>query len=247
MTTSLIDIEARNLVKQLERIGIRPPEKLVQRILAAGEPAIEPLLELATNMDAIYDAPPTCYGPIHALRLLGEIKDPSYIENLLLVYPQEEESDADGLDEPLSTMPNLWDRELPQIIGSMGAAGVDQLWEYADDSGNQYEQRSAAMTSLAYATAVAPELRESVVLGLHQRLVTTDDPIFAAYVLISLVNLQVPEYYPEVMTLYKEGRIDRKVIPPGSARQYLLQKNPKLLECAKHPLWERYDQHRLES
>ncbi len=246
MTTTLIHLEARELVRQLARIGTRPPEKLAQRLLAFGEAAIEPLLELATDTNAIYEAPPGCYGPIHALRILGEIKDVSYIENLLVAYPMEDPTGAYDREDPRNVAADLWDRELPQILGSLGASAVAQLWEYADDQANHQEQRSAALTSLAYATAVAPELREAVVTGLHQRLISTDDSTFAAYVLIALVNLQVPEYYAEVMALYKEGRINREIIPASNARQYLLRKNPKLLDCAKHPLWERYDQHRLD-
>jgi hypothetical protein len=99
------------------------------------------------------------------------------------------------------------------------------------------------MISLAYATAVAPEIREEVVAGLHERMLAAENPQTAAYILIALVNLQVPEFYKEVMELYKNQRIDRDLMPPGSARQALLQKKPTLLDCAKHTLQERYDQH----
>jgi hypothetical protein len=45
------------------------------------------------------------------------------------------------------------------------------------------------------------------------------------------------------MALYKAEKIDREIISPGVARQLLLSKGDKRLACAKHPLWERYDQH----
>jgi hypothetical protein len=240
MKTELISVEARELVAQLGRIGHELPDKLGSRILAHGVAALEPLLEMATDISAAESGPPRCYGPIHALRLLGELKDTGSIVHLLLAYPMDTEPDP---EVSRGSIPDTWDRELPQIIGSYGAAAAPHLWEFADDSGNPIEQRSVAMISLAYSTVVAPELREEVVSGLHERMLAAEDPQTAAYILMALANLQVPEFYKEVMELYKTQRIDRELMSPGMTRQMLLQKNPKLLDCAKHTLEERYDQH----
>jgi hypothetical protein len=243
MQTELINIEANELVKQLLRIGHELPDKLAQRIIGYGSIVVEPLLELAVDIDAIEDTIPRCYGPIHALRLLGEIKDPSSIEKLLLAFPIDSEPDA---ELARGTVPDAWDNELPQILGSFGSAAAPILWEFADDSGNELIQRSTAMASLAYSTVMEPETRAEVVQGLHQRLLAAEDPDTAAYTLLALANLGVPEIYKEVLELYKAHRITTTVIPPGMARQLLLSKNTKRLDCAKHTLEERYEQHPIQ-
>jgi hypothetical protein len=243
MHTELITIEANELVNQLLRIGHDLPEKLAQRIIGYGSVAVEPLLELAVDIDAIEDTIPRCYGPIHALRLLGEMKDLSAIEKLLLAFPIDSEPDA---EVARGTVPDAWDNELPQILGSYGSVAAPILWEFADDSGNELVQRSTAMVSLAFSTAVEPETRAEVVQGLHQRLLAADDPDVAAHLLLALANLHVAEIYKEVLELYKAHRINTAIIPPGMARQLLLRTSAKTLECSKHTLEERYSQHPIQ-
>jgi hypothetical protein len=43
--------------------------------------------------------------------------------------------------------------------------------------------------------------------------------------------------------MYRAGTIDSAIIPAGALRQMLLSDSSKRLACARHPLWERYDQH----
>jgi hypothetical protein len=137
----------------------------------------------------------------------------------------------------------MWDKELPQILGSLGAPAIGTLWAYADDEEHTLISRSAALISLSYATVVAPEEQTQIIQGLRERLASTDKPEFAGYLLIALANIGAPESYADVMALYKAGKIDKDIIGPGAARQLLLSSGEKRLACAKHPLWERYDQH----
>jgi hypothetical protein len=46
------------------------------------------------------------------------------------------------------------------------------------------------------------------------------------------------------MDLYRQGRVDQSIIPPGAARQLLMSADAtQRLQCVTHPLWERYDKH----
>lgn len=232
-----IDFDTIDYMAQLRRSGLRPSEKLVQRILGLGAAAIQPLLALATDRAALQDDSPTGLAGIHALRLLGELGSASIVEPLLRACPMNDGSAEEG------SAPELWDSEVPQILARLGGAITDQLWAFADDATNSVDGRSTALVTLSYITVVAPELHDQIVAGLRERLASTDDPQFAGYLLIALGNIGAPDAYAETMALYKAGKIDRTLINPATARQLLLSKGDKRLACAKHPLWERYEQH----
>jgi hypothetical protein len=234
-----VDFELYDHVRQLRRVGLRPPEQLARRIIQAGEAAARPLLELATDADAFEQPPPASFGPLHALRLLGELQSTSIIEPLLDMFPLDNGAGEDDGSDPLAA----WDAELPQIIGKLGRAAVEQLWRYADGDTHSSPQRAAAFNALAFATAVDPSLRDEVVAGLRERIAASDDKLLASYALMALCNIGVPEAYGEVMGWFRAGRIDTEIMPPGAARQLLLSKGDARLACVKHPLWERYEQH----
>jgi hypothetical protein len=232
-----IDFDLLDYITQLRHAGLRPSEKLTQRILGLGEAAVTPLVELAADGKALLAEAPLCFAPIHALRLLGELGAVRIARPLLQAFPMDDGTTPEGSPS------EIWDTELPQILGRLGEAATADLWAFADDTANSVAGRAAALSALAYATAVAPELREQVVAGLRERLAAADDPILAGHALIALGNIGAPEAYAEIMALFKAGKIDRELIGPGTARQLLLSTGEKRLGCARHPLWERYDQH----
>ena len=231
-----IDLAVGDLVKQLRRAGTRPSERLAQNILRAGPAAVGPLLALAIDTDLLEEEAPECYAPLHALRLLGELRPLEMIQPLLREFP---------LDSPFpdDELIRLWQIEVPQMIGRIGAAAVEPLWAIADDESWSIEARGVALEALSYITLVDPSLYDTIVAGLRERLASEGDKSFNGYVVAALANLGVPEVYKDVMALYREGRIDQEVIPAGAARQLLLTKSDQRLACVQHPLWERYDHH----
>lgn len=231
-----IDLTVGEEVKHLRRAGLRPTERQVRDILRAGAAAFRPLLALATDTELLHAEAPECYGPIHALRLLGEMPSVDMIEPLLSPLP----ITRNYADEQL---PQLWLSELPQIIGRIGAAAVEPLWAIADDEERGIPARTVALVALGYVTVVAPDTRDAVIAGLRDRLSTSDDPTINAYIVTALGDLGVEDAYADIMQLYRAGKINQHIVPPGTARQMLLSKRDTRLNCAKHPLWERYDQH----
>src|SRR5215212_5089225 len=105
----LLDFTVSDKIKQLQREGLRPAEKLVSTIMRAGSAAFAPLLELATNLELLHEDEPECYAPIHALRLLGEVGSVEMIQPLLREFPIELEYEDEHL-------PGVWAEEVPQII-----------------------------------------------------------------------------------------------------------------------------------
>lgn len=231
-----IDVTISEDVKHLRRAGLRPSERLVRDILRAGGAARGPLLALATDTEQLHEDAPVCYGPIHALRLLGEMPSTDMIEPLLRTLP----ITRNYADEQL---PQLWLSELPQIIGRVGAPAVAPLWAIADDEAWGIPARTVALVSLGYVSVVAPETRDAVVAGMRERLASSDDPTINAYIVTALGDMGVQDMYPQVMQLYRDGKISKRIVPPGTARQMLLTRRDTRLNCAKHPLWERYEQH----
>lgn len=232
-----VDLAVADKIKQLRRVGLRPPERLAQQILHAGDAAVGPLLVLATETGLLHEEEPECFAPIHALRLLGELHPFRMIEPLLEQMPLDQ-------DYPGEELPVLWTGEAPQMIGRLGEPAVTRLWEIADDTTWNMSSRGGALTALVYMTAILPELRESLVAGLRERLALADDKEFAGHLVAALSGLGVSEAYSDIMALYRQGRISHEIIAPRRARQLLLTSSDEhRLECINHSLWERYDLH----
>jgi hypothetical protein len=231
----LLELGVAEKVKQLRREGLRPSEPLVRSIVRAGAAAVAPLLALATDTDLLHVQPPDCYAPLHALRIAGELDSIEIVEPLLRQFPVSLNYDGEEL-------PETWISEAAQIIGHLGAPAIEPLWRIVDDEAWNIAGRSGALTALGYVTAVAPEIRDEIVAGLRERM-GRSDKILASYLAIALANLGVSDLYPELMAMYRAGKLDQEILPAAAARQLLLSDSAKRLACAKHPLWERYDQH----
>src|SRR5262249_36945160 len=148
----------------------------------AGPAAIGPLLALATEVELLREDEPECFAPIHALRLLGELRPVEMIQPLLREYPIE-------LDYEDEELPEMWVDEAPQIIGRMGGPAVEPLWQIADDESWSIAARSAALIALTYATAIEPDLRAPLVEGLRERLAHSDDRSIISHLAVALANL----------------------------------------------------------
>jgi hypothetical protein len=231
----LLELGVAEKVKQLRREGLRPAEPLARSIIRAGAAAVGPLLALATDTDLLHEQAPDCFAPLHALRLLGELDSTEIIEPLLRQFPV-------SLDYDDEELPETWISEAAQIIGHLGAPAVEPLWQIVDDESWNIAGRSGALTALGYVTAVAPETRDEIVAGIRERM-ERSDKVMASYLAIALANLGVGDLYPELMAMYRAGKLDQDILPAAAARQLLLSDSAKRLACAKHPLWERYDQH----
>jgi hypothetical protein len=231
------DLAVGEYVKQLRRAGPRPSEHLVRHILQGGPGAVGPLLALALDNDLLHEDVPDCYAPIHALRLLGELRSTEIIAPLLRALPIEQEY-------PGEELPILWADEAAQMIGRQGVAAVEPLWAVVDDPEWDMAGRGMALAALTYATSVAPELRDEVVPEVLKRLGQSDDARLTAHLIAALAGLGAGPAYQQVMDLYRAHKVDTSIIPSATARQMLLAPGPaSRLQCAQHPLWERYDRH----
>jgi len=233
------DLAVGDYVKQLRRAGLRPNEHLVRHILQSGAAAVTPLLALALETDLLHEDEPESFAPMHALRLLGELRSVEIIAPLLRAFPIEQQY-------PDEELPLRWADEAMQMIGRIGAPAVAPLWEIVDDDSWHMAARGVALRALTYATLADPATRDDVVAGVLERLPAADDNVLAGHLVSALAHLGVASAYKQVMDLYRQGRIEQALIPPAAARQLLLAADSsQRLTCVTHPLWERYDKHAL--
>lgn len=231
-----VDTPVADLVRQLSRVGLRPEPRLVERIVEHGPAARAELLGLATNIEALHSELPASLGPLHALRLLGEVPDVTMITPLLgaLPVPIYGEEDVPA---------RLYATEVLQIIGRVGEPAVAALWAYADDEANPELTRAAAIGALAYVATYAPAVRDEVIAEGRRRFALELPGMLATGLVTLLSELGDTASYQAVMAAYRAGRIDKEQVPAAAARQFLLGGGRKDLTCVSHPLDERYAHH----
>ncbi len=231
------EISTTGLVRHLRSVGLRPNQRLVEQILARGQEAVAPLLELALDKAALSSDEPTSLGPLHALRLLGELHPIEAAEPLLrnVVLPD---------DVGPTQAVYLWEEEVPQIVASFGSEVLSIALRIADEETASTGERGAAFETLAFLVATAPSLRDQIIDELRTRLKQTHDPAIKGYIVSALAEIGAGEAYAEVMDAYRAGNIDRNIISAASARQMLLGGSAgRRINCATHTLTERYDHH----
>lgn len=230
-----VDFAGGSYVRQLRQAERLPDKKVVANILNAGSTVYDPLLALATDVELLHQEEPVCYAPLHALRLLGEMPQPAMVEQLLQVLPID-------IDDPDKEVIQFWTHELPQIIARMGDEVVDLLWAIVDNEECELTGRGIVLIALAYITVIVPDRRNDTITKIHERLATSDNKTFTGYMVSTLGNLGAEQAYADVMKLFREGRVDKSIIPPGVARQLLLSDSTRRLADVKLSFWERYDE-----
>lgn len=236
-----IETPISDLIAQLSQAGLRPGDRLVKQILAAGTAARDPLLALATDLEAMHEDEPECYGPLHGLRLLGELGDPAIVGPLLAalpvpVYPPDEESGY--VDIPAT----LWAEEVLQMIARCGDTVEGLLWAWAADESHSDVSRGSALQGLAYVATLRDE-PETIVAEARRWLTSGSSPIIMAGLINLLADLGDKASYQAIMAAYRNGQVDQERMPAAIARQLLLGGGRRDLSCVRHPLWERYDEH----
>lgn len=151
------------LLEQLQRAGRQPSERLVERILEHGAEARAHLLRLATATDLLIEEEPRCWGPVHALRLLGEVPDLAMILPLLERLPIMLQSNE---DDPA----HFWSSEVLDIASAVGPSAIPLLWATAEDVANGRWVRGAALYMLAHIAIESADQRDAIVAEARTRL-----------------------------------------------------------------------------
>jgi hypothetical protein len=222
------------LVRQLQHAGMRPPRHVVQRLLSRGDEAREPLIELATSTHKLYEPEPVCWGPLHALRLLGEIPHESMLAPLLSALPVEIRDEHDQATE-------LWAAEVLDIASECGPDAIPLLWEWVSDDMHSQYSRGAALHTLVYIAYRWVTYYDPIAEEARARLRQQPDTTETTFLAFLLANLTIADAYNDIMAAYREKRIDATILPPSRARQMLLSGVEPADYTSRFEFWERYD------
>lgn len=229
-----LSLSASEYVRHLRRAGLRPTERLVNNILRCGDAVVDPLIDMATSVSLFSEEPPVIYAPIHALRLLGELRPLRMIEPLL--------KSVDAALDSMTPARELWQYEVPQMIGRIGAAAAEALWAFADNPAYTQFERDGALLALAYIAAIDEIAREPIIAEMHRRLMQSDDRALNAGIVRAMAYLGLADKYSDVMARYRAGAVDQESMSAAVARQMLLTpRTSRIADDAKLSLWERYD------
>jgi ribosomal protein L18 len=217
-------------------VVFRSLKHITAQIVERGAEAVAPLLHMALDTSTLGQEEPLSLGPVHALRLLGELRALETAEPLLRKLP------LPG-DLPPTQAVYVWEQEVPQIVARLGAEVLPVVLDIADDEAASAEQRGAAIETLSYLSATTPDLRDEILAQLRRRFQDANNPTLRAYIVQALAELGAKDMYAPIMAAYRDGSVDRDIISAATARQVLLGSDKqRRIDCANHTLAERYEQ-----
>ncbi len=136
--------------------------------------------------------------PLHAWRVLGQLRNPAAIEPILMLLD-------DGLLE------DIWaEEELPMAFAMMGRKDLAPLAAYLHEHKHSEDARTVVVDALSLLADSFDECRDSVVNVLMTCLMTPDNaaPELNGLIVCSLIDLHAVETLAVVRELYASGCVD---------------------------------------
>ncbi len=222
------DKTGQQLIEDLFAAGEYPPRKLMEEIIARPEETVPLLIDIVRDESLqFFDAKGGGWAPIHATRLLGEMKAEEGIEALLGLLGQE----SDYLYE-----------ETPVALAMIGAPAVRPLMDFARDRSHDLYARVNACHALTYLAACYPDQREAVVNFLREELGGDgeDDPDYYAFIIAYLCDLVVKEAWPDIERAFKRGIVSTEVITLDDVAEDMASGEDWMLQPARGSFLDKY-------
>lgn len=179
---------------------------------------------------------PEDWASIHAVRAIGQLRDPSTIDQLVALLTTH--NDHEWIQE-----------ELPEIFGMLGPAAIPALAAYMSDPSHEVFARGYASNGLVAIAKAHPESREEVIRIISGQLekFDMDDEEFNALIIGDLVDLEATEALPLIERAFDADAVDTGFItmedvliemglkeePPLSPRRELMGTTPPVKFSAK--------------
>ena len=198
-----------DLISDLIESGDRAPMELVKAIINKGEEAIERLSELITDRYFWYtEDEDEWWAPIHAVKILGAMRNEKAIPALLVCLKRFEEYP----DNPASE----WiEQDLIEAFRQIGPASIKPLMEYIKNNPEEYwYSRAVASTALVYLASDYEEKRAEILEFLHSLLKegNIQDVDFLSLLVCHLLDLCDPSSRPVIEEAFKKDLIDEFVV-----------------------------------
>lgn len=181
------------------------PEKLDYLSLGFTSEHIPDLIRMATDKDLYWADSESLevWAPIHAWRVLGQLRAEAAIEPLLdLLALSNDEDDEWTLEE------------LPGVFGLIGPAALDPLAGYLADAGHGLWTRVTAGAAIAKIGLQHPQTREMCIAALTavlERFIEHDETL-NANLIYSLTELRAIEAAPLMERAFAAGRVDETLM-----------------------------------
>ncbi len=207
---------------QLFAAGKDPSADLIREVIAQGDAAVPPLLAVLADEELQYeDARGGGWAPVHAARILGELRAAAAVEPLLrwLGAPGEALAQA-----------------VPLALARIGEPALEPLMAYARDTTHPLLARAGALEALARMTGPHPTLRDRVVSYLREivRGQAKGEDEFRAFAVVNLCDISDDRAWDDILTAYKQNRVAKRLITVNEARENMLARggNWKFREAA---------------
>ncbi len=198
-----------DLISDLIKNGDRAPMELVKAIINKGEEAIERLSELITDRYLWQtEDEDEWWAPIHAVKILGAMRNEKAIPALLVCLKRVEEY-------PDNPAPEWIEQDLIEAFRQIGPASIKPLMEYIKNNPEEYwYSRAVASTALVYLASDYEEKRAEILEFLHSLLKegNTQDIDFLSLLVCHLLDLCDPSSRPVIEEAFKKGLIDEVVV-----------------------------------
>jgi hypothetical protein len=144
---------------------------------------------------------PEFWGPIHAIRALGQLHSEAAIEPLVHLLAELENDE--------------WMREeLPSVFGMIGPAAIPALTAYLADSSHEMYSRSYTANGLEEIGKRYPESRSEAIAALSKQLEAFEENDYElnAFLISNLSYLKAVEALPLIERAFAADRVDEFVI-----------------------------------
>jgi hypothetical protein len=169
------------------------------------EEHIPDLIQMATDPDLNKGDPNSLkvWAPVHAWRILGQLKAEMAIEPLTSLLRMFDTDDDDFVGE-----------ELRKVFGMIGEKAIPVLENYVFNDLNGLFDRIAALNGLERIAANNPQCREQCISIFQRKLrgYENNNPTLNAFLVTYLVDLEGVEAIDEIRQAYEADRVDLSVL-----------------------------------
>lgn len=184
-----------------------------------GAEHIPDLIQLATDSELHWADSESLevWAPIHAWRVLGQLRAEKAIEPLLNLFHELEEDDWTG-------------EELPRVYGMIGASAIPPLKAYlADTSRNISPRISAAQALFEIAMSHAEAQEACIAAFMHQlEAFRKNDRELNGFLIWYLMDLHAIEAAPLMQRAFAARRVDKMVVGDWESVQVALGLKPEV-------------------
>jgi hypothetical protein len=140
------------------------------------------------------------WAPIHAWRILGNLRAAEAVHPLLERFDLDEEDD--------------WALEdIPKALAMIGPPAFHPMAQYLADEKNPMYSRTAIAEGLVFLAQQHPELRQDCITRIERQVTNyaKNDPSFNGLLISNLIDLKAVEAMPVIQQAYQEDCVDMSI------------------------------------